>query len=231
MTIDPGVRWERYASTAMADDRQLTAQGQERKEQLLDCAAELFAERGYAETRVIDIVKRAGVAKGLFYWYFDNKESLFRELVEVNRLALRRAERRAMDRTAEPLLQLRQGTEASLHFQATHAAYFTLTAVENVDKQFFGDLRKGIDVHVADVAALVKRGIADGSIREDDPELLAYGVVTTVGNYGRYHRTGRLDMDAAELAPFVSRFIVCALAADEEIARRVLAAQAYVPSA
>jgi hypothetical protein len=136
-----------------------------------------------------------------------------------------------MDRTAEPLLQLRQGAEASVHFQATHAAFFTLTAVENVDKQFFADLRKGIDVHIADVAAIVKRGIADGSIREDDPELLAYGVVTTVGNYGRYHRTGRLDMDAGELAPFVSRFVVCALAADEEIARRVLAAPAYVPSA
>src|SRR4029077_4138591 len=115
----------------------------------------------------------------------------FRELVEVNRLALRRAERRAMDRSAEPLLQIRQGTEASLHFQATHSAFFTLTAVENVDKQFFADLRKGTDVHTADVATLVQRGLADGSIREDDPDLLAYGVVTTVGNYGRYHRTGR----------------------------------------
>ena len=40
----------------MEPDRRLTAQGLERKQQLLDCAAELFAERGYAETRVIDIV-------------------------------------------------------------------------------------------------------------------------------------------------------------------------------
>ena len=38
-------------------------------------------------------------------------------------------------------------------------------------------------------------------------------------------------MDAAELAPFVSRFVVCALAADGEIARRVLAAPPYVPKA
>lgn len=214
----------------MSQDRQLTVQGQERKAQLLDCAAELFAERGYGETRVIDIVKRAGVAKGLFYWYFDNKESLFRELVEVNRLALRRAEAKSMDRNAEPLLQIRQGTEASVHFQATHAAFFTLTGVENVEKQFFADLRKGTDVHTADVAALVKRGIADGSIREDDPELLAYGVVSTVGQFGHYHRTGRVKLDADELAPFVSRYVVCALAADEEIARRVLAAPAYVPA-
>ncbi|MCB0958296.1 MAG: TetR family transcriptional regulator, partial [Acidimicrobiales bacterium] len=39
------------------------------KQQLLDHAAALFAERGFAETRVLDIVGAAGVAKGLFYWY------------------------------------------------------------------------------------------------------------------------------------------------------------------
>ena len=66
----------------MEPDRRLTAQGLERKQQLLDRAAELFAERGYAETRVIDIVRAAGVAKGLFYWYFENKEALFKELAE-----------------------------------------------------------------------------------------------------------------------------------------------------
>jgi AcrR family transcriptional regulator len=65
----------------VTDQRQLTAQGQERKQQLLDHAAELFAERGFADTRVADIVRSAGVAKGLFYWYFENKEALFRELV------------------------------------------------------------------------------------------------------------------------------------------------------
>ena len=52
------------------NDRHLTSQGAERKQQLLDAAARLFAEQGYAATRVADIVEAAGVAKGLFYWYF-----------------------------------------------------------------------------------------------------------------------------------------------------------------
>jgi len=80
----------------MAEDRRLTDQGRERKAQLLDHAAELFAERGYAETRVSDIVAAAGVAKGLFYWYFENKDALFRELVERNRLRLRQAQAAAI---------------------------------------------------------------------------------------------------------------------------------------
>ena len=67
--------------------------------------------------------------------------------------------------------------------------------------------------------------MADGTIREEDPEVAAYGVVGTVGYYGHFHRTGRLDLSPDELAAFVGRFVVCALASDEAIARRVLAAR------
>ena len=212
----------------MVNDRRLTAQGEERKQQLLDCAAQLFAERGYAETRILDIVRQAGVAKGLFYWYFENKEALFRELVEHNRRQLRQHQGQAMDAAAEPLMRIRQGAESSMEYMSTHAHFFALLEVENLEKQFTDVLRKGTDVHAADVAALIREGIADGSIRDEDPLLLAYGVVGAVGYYGHFHRTGRFAMTVEELAPFVGRFVVCALAADEEIARRVLAADLAV---
>ncbi len=208
----------------MTEDRRLTSQGLERKEQLLACAAELFAERGYAETRVADIVRAAGVAKGLFYWYFENKEAVFRELVEVNRLRLRRAQGTAIDPAAEPLMRIRQGAEASVRFMATYAHFFALLEVENLEKQFADELRKGTEVHAADVAAVLREGIADGTVRDENAELLAFGVVGTVGYYGHFHRTGRLPIPVDELAAFVGRFVVCSLASDEEIARRVLAA-------
>ena len=69
------------ARGAAADDRRHTEHGRERKQQLVDAAAELFAANGYAATRIQDICRRAGVAKGLFYWYFPTKEELFAELV------------------------------------------------------------------------------------------------------------------------------------------------------
>jgi AcrR family transcriptional regulator len=208
----------------MTDQRRLTAQGQERKQQLLDRAAELFAERGFAETRVADIVRAAGVAKGLFYWYFENKEALFRELVELNRLRLRQHQATAMDRNAEPLLQIRQGAEASVRYMGTYANFFALLEVENLEKQFADELRKGTEIHTRDMAALLRRGIADGTIRDENVELLAYGIVSTVGLYGHFHRTGRLPIPVEELAAFVGRFVVCSLASHEKVARRVLAA-------
>ena len=68
-------------------DRQHTEHGRERKQQLIDAAAELFAANGYAATRIQDICRRAGVAKGLFYWYFPTKQELFAELVRTMRTA------------------------------------------------------------------------------------------------------------------------------------------------
>jgi AcrR family transcriptional regulator len=210
----------------MTDERQLTAQGQERKQQLLDHAATLFAERGFAETRVLDIVEAAGVAKGLFYWYFENKDALFRELVELNRLRLRRAQAAAIDADAEPLLRIRRGAEASVRYMARYAHFFALLEVENLEKTFADERRRGTEIHAADVAAIVRPGIDDGTVRDEDPTLLAYGVVGTVGYYGHFHRTGRMPIPVDELAAFVGRFVVCSLASHEDIARRVLRARA-----
>jgi AcrR family transcriptional regulator len=203
--------------------RRLTSQGQERKQQLLDCAAALFAERGYDETRIIDIVKAAGVAKGLFYWYFENKETLFRELVENVRFRLRVRQADAMDPDAPPLVQIRQGAEASVAFMAGHAHFYALLEVENVERAFGDVLRRGTDVHASDVARLIRAGIDDGTIRDEDPTLLAYGIVGAVGYYSHFHRTGRITIPVAELATFVGRSVVHTLAADEHAALASLA--------
>ena len=208
-------------------DRRLTNQGLERKQQLLDAAAHLFADRGYAETRILDICREAGVAKGLFYWYFDSKEAVFRDLAADLRLRLRREQAQSMDPAADPLVRLRQGSEASVRFMAAHAQSFALMAVENVDREFVEDLRKGTDVHADDTERLVRAGIDAGLIRDEDARLLAYSVVTTVGWFAHFHRTGRLDIDVEGLAAFVGRQVVCSLAASEEIARAAMDVPAY----
>ena len=199
-------------------DRRLTRQGQERKQQLLEHAAELFAERGYAETRVIDIVRAAGVAKGLFYWYFENKEAVFRELVELTRHQMRQFYIKAVDATADPLVRLRQAAEASIAFMGEHRRLYSMFDLESLDQKLTQLLRQGSNVHVTDTARHIKEGIALGLIREEDPLMLAWGVVSTVSSYSHLHRTGRIDAPLAEVARFAGRFVVRSLAASDEIA-------------
>jgi AcrR family transcriptional regulator len=205
----------------MTTTRQLTAQGIERKQQLLAAAARLFAEQGYASTRVVDIVDAAGVAKGLFYWYFENKEALFRELASDIRHQLRRTQRRAIDWNQPALVGIVQGTMASVRFMAEHAPFFSLLEVEG--RSVAEELRRGTEQHLRDVKALIVTGQGDGTVtKEDDAELMALAVVGAVGQFSHFHRTGRVDMNLDELAGYVARLVTRILTADEQIARRSL---------
>ena len=49
-----------------------------RRQEILDTAMELFAEKGYEDTSMADIARRMGVVQGLCYRYFDSKRVLFR---------------------------------------------------------------------------------------------------------------------------------------------------------
>ncbi len=52
-------------------------QKQERRNQLLDAARRLFAEKGMDNTTIKDIADMAGVAQGLIYHYFRSKDDIF----------------------------------------------------------------------------------------------------------------------------------------------------------
>ena len=55
--------------------------GVAKREAILAAALEEFSGRGFEATRLDDVARRAGVAKGTIYLYFRDKETLFQELV------------------------------------------------------------------------------------------------------------------------------------------------------
>jgi AcrR family transcriptional regulator len=60
----------------------ITKEYYERKNELLDTAQEIFLTKGYKQTSVESIIKKVGVAKGTFYYYFKSKEDLLDKLVK-----------------------------------------------------------------------------------------------------------------------------------------------------
>ena len=54
----------------------------ERRQQILECARDVFSKRGYHEAKIEDIVTAAGVARGTFYLYFEDKRAVFEEIVD-----------------------------------------------------------------------------------------------------------------------------------------------------
>ena len=74
---------------------------EQRREQILDAANALFAERAYDEVSIEDIARAAGVTRGLVHHYFGGRKEVYIALVE--RIgALREDELRAAGRPQRP---------------------------------------------------------------------------------------------------------------------------------
>jgi len=56
---------------------------EERHEQVLRSAIEAFAQKGYHATSVGDIIRRAAIARGTFYLYFENKRQIFEAILDM----------------------------------------------------------------------------------------------------------------------------------------------------
>lgn len=60
----------------MADPAPATENNEARRIQMLRAAAELICERGFSETRISDVAKRAGVSSALVIYYFGTRDRL-----------------------------------------------------------------------------------------------------------------------------------------------------------
>ncbi len=54
--------------------------GEQRKQELLKIAYDLFLSEGYENTSVDTIIEKAGIAKGTYYYYFESKEEMLEEV-------------------------------------------------------------------------------------------------------------------------------------------------------
>ena len=60
----------------------LQARAEATRRRILDSAIDLFDELGYGETGLADVLQRAGVSKGAFYYHFDSKEAVAAAIIE-----------------------------------------------------------------------------------------------------------------------------------------------------
>jgi AcrR family transcriptional regulator len=90
-------------------NRPVTEQGRETRESVIRAALRHFAQKGYLDAKVEDIVADAGVAYGTFYKYFHSKRDLVRAIltdvysdIAARRLALIHAPSRPVHERAYP---------------------------------------------------------------------------------------------------------------------------------
>lgn len=207
------------------EERVLTRQGLDRKAELLEHAERLFEERGFADTRMVDIARAAGVAKGLVYWYFESKEALFLDIILDVRARLRRAQVEATAAVDDPLEKIYVGMVASVEFVARNASLYGLMQQGASNPQFSSAQAESSRVHAGDTAAIIAEGQRLGVIRDDEsPEALAVGNAGLVGSFVSSIVSGLLPGTPAEAGHRAARYAIRAIAASEAEAERVIAA-------
>lgn len=101
-----------------------------RKEEILEAATRLFAERGYSETDTQALAEELQVGKGTLYRYFPSKKALF--LAAVERVIVRMRERTDASAVGarDPLDRIARVIRAYLAFFAEHPEYVELLIQE-----------------------------------------------------------------------------------------------------
>ena len=146
----------------------------ERRQQLVDTALTLFAQRGLHGTSMDDIADAAGVTKPVLYQHFRSKRALFMELLEDVGRHLLQAITEATAVAASPREQVERGLTAYFEFVADHHASFVLLFGDGSrrDEEFAAAVND-VESTIADfVAALIDAGLDD-----DHRQLLAHAIV------------------------------------------------------
>ena len=183
-----------------------TERGRKTLRKLLDAAAVEFGEKGFHEASVSSITRRAGVALGSFYTYFDSKDALFRALVADMSEMVRSSARSALHPGMGALEIEKAALAAFLHFAAEHKeVYRIIDEAEFVDPASY---RAHYETIAARFAERLGAAGASGEFREGLGELEAWammGINVFVGL--RYVVWGAGEMSAEAVAEGVNRLL------------------------
>ncbi len=188
----------------------------ERTADLLQAGLRQFLRRGIEAVTIDEITREAGVAKGSFYRYFDDKEDLVAAIVGPLATQIRNA--MAACRDALEIAKTDADVTAAYVALGAHVAIAT-TSMQDVMRLYLqehrapavgaraciGELSKEIyDTAIELSVVAVDHGLLD----VPDPRVSATAVVGAVEALGLLYLDGRIDLPPTELGPMLVRIIL-----------------------
>ena len=144
-----------------------------RPPEILDAALEVFAQKGFAATRLDDVAAKAGITKGTIYLYFDSKQALFEALARQSIGA-------QIDQVCAQLAQFPGSSADLLRLVLSTLGHFAITSDRVVlprlvlaEAANFPELaefwrREVIERGVGLMSGIIARGIEKGEFRKID---------------------------------------------------------------
>ncbi|HTJ30116.1 MAG TPA: TetR/AcrR family transcriptional regulator [Acidobacteriaceae bacterium] len=177
----------------------------ERRDQILDTAEDVFAQRGFDEARMDDIAEHSGLSKGAIYWYFKKKDDIIAALLD-------RVFRRSIDSmraaAARPIAVLDRlaliGEQTSRDFESMSrlmpiALEFYSVALRQ--KKVRRHLAEMYDEMLAILVPLIEEGVRSGELDDVDPRQAATLLLATYEGLGLVWAISPKTVDWKTLGP------------------------------
>ncbi len=159
--------------------RRVDPRKQRTMDALLAAAQQMFAERPVEEVTVEEIGQHAGVAVGSIYNNFGSKEGLYAAVVARALDVDRDYMDRAYTPDRNPIQQLLAASEQYLRFALDHPQFFRMLAFPTKPGPYPAAadtaalLSQRVDEQNARMVDAIERGIAEGVVRQIDPQKTA----------------------------------------------------------
>lgn len=160
-----------------------------KRNMILDAAYTLFLNKGYWDTKIIDIADAAGIGKGTVYEYFESKDAIFFELFKTKVAA-------GYDSLSELLnkeIPCEKKIKEYLDIELTNTAKYTFNKNLLVDLMMKSDafrnpeliesIHKLVKKKFTILHGIIEEGIRMGEFRSMDPLLAAVSVMGAINFY------------------------------------------------
>jgi AcrR family transcriptional regulator len=149
------------------------------RDRLLSAAARVFAQQGYEGTRILDIVREAGLSTGAVYGRFRSKNDLLRAAIVEQAGDVAHLDETGMTRVADLIARMGQATTGELSDrEAVRLEAFVASRREPEIAQAIAEASSALRTSMQ---PLVEAAALDGSVASDiDPEAVVF-FVRTVG--------------------------------------------------
>jgi AcrR family transcriptional regulator len=157
---------------------------EERREQVMRSAMQVFAHKGYHATSVGDIIARAQIARGTFYLYFENKRQIFEALLEMalQGLVSRLHRIELTPQSPPPLDQLRENVGRIIGFLLSERelTQILLRHAEGLDAEFDRRLSAFYDTLLDLIEGVLRSGQLMALVRPCDRRIVAACILGSV---------------------------------------------------
>ncbi|MCX6068374.1 MAG: TetR/AcrR family transcriptional regulator [Chloroflexi bacterium] len=167
---------------------------------ILEAAVQVFAQKGYHETRVDDIVAESKTSKGSVYFYFPSKQDIFLGLIDTFSGLLESRLNDAIQKEAHGIQQMESALQVSLSLFSQYRTLAKIVLVQAVGlgTAFEARRREINDRFAKIIQARLERAVLDKSIPPRQAELAArawVGALNEVVIHWIY--TGEPDLESA----------------------------------